>query len=173
MGNKYTHRRSDLAVREPHLGRRASPAKEFAVIRVLAAAALLSLAACGPAQPPAEPTPHPDAAAQLGEPEQLSATLPPASQNLRFVGNWATTADQCANPPWRFRADGVSTQGEVSCAFNDISDIPGGYQIDAACHAEGVQTQEQIQLTFAESAQAMMVAGGPWGDAIGLVHCAP
>lgn len=126
------------------------------------------LVACGPT---AEPQPDPDAAVQLGEPEPLPRTLPPPGAEPRFVGLWAASQDMCADPAWRFRPDGVSTQGEVSCSFEQISDIPGGYTVQATCHAEGETTQHQMQITFAESARAMMIADGPWSPAPGLVYC--
>lgn len=144
-----------------------------AMIRGLIACVALAVAACGPAEPPPAHAPDPAAAEKLGPAEPLDAALPTAAAPLRFVGGWATTANQCGSPPWSFRADGVSTQGEVSCTFNDIDEITGGYTIQASCSAEGNDTEEQIQLTFAESAQAMMVSGGPWMGAIALVHCGP
>jgi len=108
---------------------------------VVFALATVCLAACGPST---EPQPDPDAAAQLGEPEVLPRTLPPAGAEPRFVGLWAASQDMCTDPAWRFRTDGVSTQGEVSCTFNQISEIAGGYDVQATCQAEGNTTQHQM-----------------------------
>jgi hypothetical protein len=130
------------------------------------------IAACGPTAP-VEEQPDPEAAAEVGPVEALPRTLPPPSADPRFVGLWAVSEDLCANPAWRFRADGVSTQGEVSCSFGQVSEIPGGYNVTATCHAEGETTQHEMQITFAESARAMMVANGPWSPAPGLVYCGP
>lgn len=143
-------------------------------MKIVALAAVPALAialiACNP--PPAEPLPDPDAAAQIGEAEKLPSTLPPPnSAEPRFVGLWATTAQGCAEPAWRFRADGVSTLGEVSCSFENVTMNDTGYQIAATCHAEGTTTQHTMQLSFAESARAMMISNGPWSGPTSLVFC--
>lgn len=139
------------------------------LVRTAVAAASLALIACAD---PAEPEPEPEAAAQVGEAEPLPHTLPPpAEETPRYVGLWATTADGCADPAWRFEADGISTQGEVSCEFNDVRMTAGGYDIAATCHAQAPPEQRNIQISFAESARAMMVTGGPWDPAPSLVYC--
>lgn len=138
------------------------------LIPLLAAAALL---AC---TPPAEPEPDPQAAEQIGEAEALPNTLPPPSETTpRYVGRWAAASLGCDTPAWRWEARRVSTQGEVSCEFNDVQLTPTGYTIQAACTAQAPPTQETIQLSFAESAGAMMVSGGPWQGDIGLTYCGP
>jgi hypothetical protein len=53
----------------------------------------------------------------------------PTEETLRYVGLWATTAEGCSNPAWRFERDGISTRGEVSCEFNSVRPIPSGYEI--------------------------------------------
>ncbi len=123
---------------------------------------------------PADPEPDPEAAAQVGEPRPIPFTLPPLSAATpRYVGLWATTADGCSNPAWRFEERGVSTQGEVSCEFQRVEMTARGYDIQAQCTAESPPTPYNIQLSFAESARAMMITGGPWQSGTALVHCAP
>lgn len=136
---------------------------------VMLALAALGLAACG--QPVEVQETDPEAAAEVGEAQPLPRTLPTPGGQPRFVGFWAVNEGLCSNPAWRFRADGVSTQGEVSCSFENITEIPAGYNIDATCHAEGETTRHLMQVTFSESARAMMVANGPWSPAPGLVYC--
>jgi len=129
----------------------------------------LALIACSK---PAEPEPNPEAAAQVGDAEPLPSTLPPPSSTTpRYVGLWATTAEGCSNPAWRFEAAGVSTQGEVSCEFQNVAMTDRGYDIQAQCTAESPPTPYRIQLSFAESARAMMISGGPWESGTALVHC--
>ena len=141
------------------------------VARCAAAALSVALIACAD---PAEPPPDPEAAAQVGEAEPLPHTLPPPNATTpRYVGLWAASAQGCADPAWRFEERGVSTQGEVSCAFNTVTLTNNGYDIAATCHAEAPPEQQQIQLSFAESARAMMIAGGPWQQGTSLVYCAP
>ncbi|MEJ0060682.1 MAG: hypothetical protein WDM79_14395 [Terricaulis sp.] len=136
-------------------------------MRMLFVIAVLALAACNPSAP------DPDAAAKLGAPESLERALPPEGAQ-RYVGMWATAQDDCPSAPWEFRADGLSTQGEVSCRFNIVNETETGYAIDATCTAEGPPAPYQIQLAFAESAHAMLLTGGPWmGESTGLVYCGP
>lgn len=135
-----------------------------------AAALAAALAACGD---PVAPEPDPDAAAQLGPAEPLPQLPPPSETQPRFVGLWATTQNGCQAPPWTFRADGVSTQGEVSCDFSNLRMTESGYIAAAVCHAEGETTNHDIQFSFAESARAMMVSEGPWAGPTSLVYCRP
>lgn len=130
------------------------------------------LANCSPS--PAEPPPDADAAAEIGAPETLPRTLPPPSESMpRYVGLWAVAAEDCADPPWRFEADGVATQGEVSCRFDTTRLTPAGYEIDAACTAQAPPGLYRIQISFAESARAMMLSGGPWSGPLALAYCGP
>lgn len=147
-----------------------APTGQLTGMRIIAAAIIVAyLVSCSP--PQAEPPPDPAAAAQVGEAEPLSRSLPPPGAD-RFVGLWAASAEDCADPAWRFEARRVTTQGEVSCTFNDVQMTDTGYLIQATCTAEGPPAPQEIQLSFAESARAMMVAGGPWSP-IGLTYCGP
>lgn len=139
---------------------------------LVAACCAVLLAACTP--PPTEPEPDPDAAVQLGEQETLPRTLPPPSEETpRYVGLWAAASVGCDQPAWRWEENQVTTQGEVSCAFDTVEMTSTGYTIQATCTAQAPPTQETIQLSFAESARAMLVSGGPWSGDIGLTYCGP
>jgi hypothetical protein len=142
------------------------------MIRSLIVAAALAAAACSDPAPVAEPEPDPDAGAQVGDAGDLPRTLPPLGETPRYVGLWAASAEGCDEPAWRFEAERVTTRGEISCTFNEVSITPTGYQMDATCYAEGPPTPHTIQVSFSESARAMMTAGAPWA-ATGLVYCAP
>lgn len=131
----------------------------------LSLAVLAALSACE--RDAGEPTPSPAGAA-----ESLPHALPPADAPLRFVGRWAWADDRCAQDAWTFRADGLSTPGEVSCTWDDIREAPGGYDIDATCVAQAPPQPYTFHLRFAESARAMMVQGGPMAP-IGLIYCGP
>lgn len=122
---------------------------------------------------PTAPEPDPAAAAQVGEAEPLPNTLPPPNASQpRYVGLWATSAEGCAEPAWRFQERQITTLGEVACSLNDVTQTPTGYQIAATCTAEGAETAHDMQLSFSESAGAMMIAGGPWQQGTSLVYCA-
>lgn len=121
---------------------------------------------------PVEPQPDPEAAAEIGDVRRLPATLPaPSAETPRYVGLWATTAEGCVEPAWRFEQNGISTRGEVACEFQNVAVTDRGYDIQATCTAESPPTPYTIQLSFAESARAMMVAGGPWQAGAALVYC--
>ena len=136
-----------------------------------AAVAGFSLAMIGCTEP-AEPEPDPEAAAQVGDTQALPSTLPaPSTTTPRYVGMWATTAEGCSEPAWRFEQNSVSTRGEVSCEFRNVTVTDRGYDIQASCTAESPPTPYNIQLSFAESARAMMIAGGPWQEGTALVYC--
>lgn len=138
---------------------------------IAAGACAVALTACSD---PVAPTPDPDAAEQIGEAEPLPSTLPPPNASQpRYVGLWATTVEGCSEPAWRFQERQITTLGEVSCRFNDVDQTSTGYEIAATCTAEGSETTHTIQLSFAESAGAMMIAGGPWQQGTSLVYCAP
>ncbi|WP_119461406.1 hypothetical protein [Rhodospirillaceae bacterium SYSU D60014] len=87
-----------------------------------------------------------------------------------FVGRWAATEAMCGDAAWSFTPDGLSTPGEVSCTFSQVTATPEGYDIAATCWAEGPPEPEHIQLSYAESARAMLVEGGPFNP-VGLVAC--
>ncbi|WP_395645727.1 hypothetical protein [Terricaulis sp.] len=134
--------------------------------------AALALAACTPAP---QPQPNPEAAKQVGEAQPLPNTLPrPSETTPRYVGRWAVAQDDCGDPPWVFEADRLTTQGEVGCSFDNVANTPTGYTIAATCHSEGDTSQHTLEISFAESARAMLLTGGPWmGDSRGLVYCGP
>ena len=63
-----------------------------------------------------------------------------------------------------------AARGEVSCDFRNVRLTDNGYEIDAMCTAEAPPAPYTIQLSFAESARAMMTTGAPWA-ATSLVYC--
>lgn len=139
------------------------------ICRAAAAVISVALIAC---TDPAEPEPDSDAAARIGQAEPLPSTLPPPSETTpRYVGLWATAAEGCADPAWRFEANRISTRGEVSCEFENVAMTERGYDIPAQCTAQAPPEPHTIQLSFAESARAMMISGGPWQSGTALVFC--
>ncbi len=139
------------------------------VSRIAAAAISCAMIACAD---PAEPQPDPEAATQVGEVQALPQNLPaPSETKPRYVGLWATTAEGCTAPAWSFAPTGVTTLGEVSCEFHNVAMTDRGYDIRAQCSAEGETSQHNLQLSFAESARAMMISGGPWQSGTALEYC--
>ena len=124
--------------------------------RLILLAALLALAACG------QPAPPPTTATATNT--LLDITAP------RFVGRWATSEALCGGGSWEFTATGVTTAMGVSCSFNRVDTVPGGYDISAVCSSIGPAAPQRIQIRFPESAGGMLVDGGASVSA-GLVPC--
>ena len=116
------------------------------------------------ATPPSSPSPSPSPSVSPGK-------LPPVDAAYRYAGRWAARESLCKSGTWRFEPKRLVTAGEVSCDFDGVSKIPGGYDIAATCRAEGKTSKDTIQLRFAESAQAMLVTSKMWD--VGLIYCGP
>lgn len=105
-------------------------------------------------------------AAQSG----VAGKLPPVGAGPRFVGNWAADQKSCEASPWQFTASALHSPKGTDCSFNQVTEVPGGYDVLAMCTARGPATAESIQIRFAESAKAMLIKSKSVGDT-GLVFC--
>jgi hypothetical protein len=117
----------------------------------------------------ASPTPVSSSSPDSGEPGKLP---PPGGATPRYVGRWAASEQLCAAGAWRFYATHLETAGEVSCTYNRVDTVPGGYDLHATCTAEAPPAPDLIKLRFAESAQAMLVDSKTF-KSTGLVYCGP
>ena len=150
-------------------------------------ACILSLAACDNSTPGGEPagpvggapggpiaTGRADTANQANASTQVGAgvagDLPPAGQGVRFVGKWAADQKSCESAAWQFTETSLSTPAGSSCSFNRVTEVPGGYDVDATCTAEGPATADTLKIRFAESAKAMLFDSKSIADT-GLVFC--
>lgn len=97
--------------------------------------------------------------------------LPPADSEPRFLGRWAASEEMCTKKAWRFTAAGLEMPTGSACRFDKVMKVPGGYDVEARCAAEGRERAERIRLRFAESARAMLFEAEGIADA-GLVYCA-
>lgn len=139
----------------------------------------LPLAACGANPPEESPANSADdiAVADVPPPPApaenvVAENAPPSSERpYRFTGHWAVDQAACKSPPWKFTEKDLTTKGEVYCRFDKIEAVPGGYDITAACQAEGNETRETMRLRFAESAGAMLVESDQTYKGIGLIRC--
>ena len=94
----------------------------------------------------------------------------PGGETPFYVGRWAAEASYCAAGAWVFTATTLNTAGEVSCTFNTITPTTTGYTIQATCTAEAPPAPATLRLSYAQSAQALLVEGGPFAP-IGLIRC--
>jgi hypothetical protein len=99
-----------------------------------------------------------------------AGALPPPGPVPRFVGRWAADQKSCDSAAWQFTQTTLRTPAGSSCSFDQVSEVPGGYDVKATCTAEGPPTPDMLRIRFAESAKAMLfdskvIAGS------GLVFC--
>ncbi|MGI8704901.1 MAG: hypothetical protein ACR2JJ_03740 [Sphingomicrobium sp.] len=95
--------------------------------------------------------------------------LPRPGEGLRFVGNWADEGS-CQSAAWHFTETTLQTPAGSNCGFNRVTQVPGGYDIQATCTAEAPPTSDTLKIRFAESANAMMFESETISDAR-LVFC--
>jgi len=117
----------------------------------------------GAATPP-EPPPL-----ENQQPVNAEAAAPEGAA-ARYVGRWAANEALCRDGAWRFEERHLATAGEVSCDFDRVTHVAGGYDIHARCLAEGNRTNEVIKIRFAESAGAMLVESETF-QPVGLIPC--
>ncbi|RJF91415.1 hypothetical protein [Sphingomonas cavernae] len=140
----------------------------------VALATLALLSACQKSEPSQN-----DAAANVSPPAANATVaptppgLPPADANLRFIGVWAAEPGLCQEGAWRFSERDLATAGEVSCDFDRINPVPGGYDIAAMCTAEGDETKNTLRVRFAESVHAMRLEADRVLQPVSLIYCGP
>ena len=146
----------------------------------LALALAASLAGCDNPVPTAQ---EPGGPIRTDEParetsENAAAKITPVDQgdvpapgaNRRFIGLWAADTKMCESAPWRFTDTTLTTPAGSRCSFNRVTDVPGGYDIQATCTAEGPPASDTLKVRFAQSAGAMLFESEVIADA-GLLLC--
>ncbi|MGD9738493.1 MAG: hypothetical protein AB7O56_15505 [Bauldia sp.] len=93
---------------------------------------------------------------------------PPAGQPF-FVGEWAADAAGC-DDPWVITTTELVTPGEVACTFDAVTQTATGYSVAAQCTAEAPPAPYTLRMSYAQSAQALLIEGAPF-EPIGLVAC--
>ena len=96
--------------------------------------------------------------------------LPPPGTAARFVGKWAADQKSCKSAAWQFTDSTLRTPDGSSCSFNRVTEVPGGYDIQATCPAKGEAVSDSLTIRFAESAKAMLFTSKTMGSP-GLVFC--
>jgi len=87
-----------------------------------------------------------------------------------FVGRWAAEESLCRNAAWEITRTSLSTPGHAVCDFEEIENSPSGYEITATCTAEGPPAAYTLKMSYAQSARALLIDGGPF-QPVGLVSC--
>jgi len=100
----------------------------------------------------------------------VAGDLPQPSEGLRFIGKWAADQRSCESAAWQFNELTLRTPAGSACSFNRVTEVPGGYDIQATCTAEGPPTSDTLKVRFAESAKAMLFESETFADT-GLVFC--
>jgi hypothetical protein len=145
----------------------------------LAVAAALALSSCDNAPPGDNPGGPVGAGGPIGGNDAANAVavqpqdagdLPQASEGLRFIGNWAADERSCEAKAWQFTQTTLKTPAGSACSFNRVTEVPGGYDIQATCTAEGPPSSDTLKIRFAESAKAMLFESQSIADS-GLVFC--
>lgn len=96
--------------------------------------------------------------------------LPTPSEGPRFIGKWAADQQSCKSAAWQFTESTLRTPAGSVCSFSRVTEVPGGYDIQATCTAEGPPTSDTLTVRFAESAKALLFESETIADA-GLVFC--
>ncbi|HET9810719.1 MAG TPA: hypothetical protein VFP53_03360, partial [Sphingomicrobium sp.] len=96
--------------------------------------------------------------------------LPEPGAGPRFVGKWAADMKSCTSSAWQFTETSLTTPAGSSCSFNRVTEVPGGYDIQATCTAEGPPAGDTLKLRFAESAKALLFESNVIADT-GLIFC--
>ena len=145
----------------------------------LAIASALLIAGCGKGPATGEPNGPlrtddalgnevPNAAQQVESGQ--AGDLPQPGAMPRFVGNWAKDQQSCESAIWKFSDSTLRTPDGESCSFNRVTEVSGGYDIQATCAAKGPPISELMKVRFAESAKAMLLDSKELKNA-GLVFC--
>ena len=139
-------------------------------------AAALALSACDSSVPTGEPGGPLRTDNAAVETDSNSATvaqagdLPEAGPGPRFVGKWAANQGMCESAAWQFTDSTLRTPAGSSCSFNRVTQVDGGYDVQATCTAEGPPTSDTLKLRFVEELKGMMFESESITDT-GLVFC--
>ena len=101
---------------------------------------------------------------------QEAGDLPEQNEGLRFIGMWAADDKSCEAAAWRFTETALRTPAGSQCSFNRVTEVQGGYDIQATCTAEGPPTSDTLKLRFAVLTKAMMFESRTIADTP-LVFC--
>ncbi len=89
----------------------------------------------------------------------------------RFVGRWASAADQCPHA-WVIQAHNLRASA-ANCDFDKVDSDSAGYTIDAVCQAPGGMTPVRLSIATPNQARIsqLTISGGPFRYPVPLQRC--
>lgn len=112
-------------------------------------------------------------ATTAAEPATPRGTLPPFNSPTRYVGVWAAAETACGHAAWRIERNKIQSPAWMACDLTNVTPSQGGFDISATCTDGATEQDAKIRLSFAESAQAMLMQGVPETGDVGLIYCGP
>jgi hypothetical protein len=103
----------------------------------------------------------------------VAIVVPAASAETtpRYVGVWAPSAGQCADP-WIIQAHSLKAAGS-DCDFSKIDVSSAGYTMSAVCRAPGGPTPTRLSIVTPNQPHVsiLTISGGPFRNAVPLQRC--
>lgn len=134
---------------------------------------LVALAACSQGGERGAVKPADDPPSDSTEIVTPRGTLPPFNSPDRYVGVWAAAETACGHAAWRIERDRLQSPAWMACDFEKVTPAQDGFTIEAQCTDGAREHNAEIRLSFAESAQAMLMRGVPETGDVGLIYCSP
>lgn len=128
--------------------------RRFGPMRLIQAALVLAVVACGPqaeVNPPTDPAPPVEAPAAVGSGAVTpGSAVRPGQGPASFVGRWAADVSWCATPSGDRRPIEITPlrfEGyENSCAIVEVAELADGYEARLQCLSEGEVRMERVRL---------------------------
>ncbi|GEM_PF-1260160 len=92
-----------------------------------------------------------------------------AAPKMVYEGQWAADAALCKSAVWTIQAHALHAPDGSTCQFEDVSGT-GPVSVRAQCTMAGRQSAQTLSMAYAESAQALLIEGAPFGH-VALVSC--
>lgn len=103
----------------------------------------------------------------------IAVVAPAASAETapRFVGHWASAADQCPHA-WVIQARSLKAAA-ANCDFDKVDADSAGYTINGVCEAPGGMTPVRLSIATPNQARIsqLTISGGPFRYPVALQRC--
>jgi len=124
------------------------------------AALLFGLAACDGAVPAGQEPYGPirtdnSSTDQGGAADKASSSETGSVPEAAFIGTWAASEQGCEASPWTLSDTGLQTPAGSACSFNRVTEVPGGWDIQATCTAEAPPSSDEIRIRLGDDGRTM------------------